>query len=130
MISILTEKQEPVIDMFNLLNRFTLDSIGEIGFGADIGSLENPVSPFLKSFDEAQRILFKRFVWRGLHWSRFFLSPQLVGFMVHGFPVPRSFKKRVSFPPKNWKLEASPGCPAGVSCASWVSVRRRRPGST
>ena len=27
-ISILAEKQEPVIDMFNLLNRFTLDSIG------------------------------------------------------------------------------------------------------
>ena len=34
--------------MFNLMNRFTLDSIGEIGFGADIGSLEDPSSPFLK----------------------------------------------------------------------------------
>lgn len=64
-ISILAEQQEPVIDMFSLLNRFTLDSIGEIGFGADIGSLENPVSPFLKSFDEAQRIIFKRFVLPG-----------------------------------------------------------------
>lgn len=46
---------------------------GEIGFGADIGSLENPVSPFLKSFDEAQRILFKRFVLHGLRTDKTFL---------------------------------------------------------
>lgn len=69
-LSILTETKEPVIDVFNLLNRFTLDSIGEIGFGADIGSLENPVSPFLKSFDEAQRIIFKRFVLPGWRFLR------------------------------------------------------------
>lgn len=48
-------------------------SSGEIGFGADIGSLENPVSPFLKSFDEAQRILFKRFVLHGLRTGKTFL---------------------------------------------------------
>lgn len=67
-ISLLKANQQPVVDLFNILNRFTLDSIGEIGFGASIGSLDNPVSPFLKSFDEAQRSLFLRWVlpgWRG-----------------------------------------------------------------
>jgi len=48
-------------DIFKLLNRFTLDSIGEIGFGSDIGSLENADSPFLKSFDTAQQVVFLRF---------------------------------------------------------------------
>lgn len=41
-ISLLRASQEPTVDIFNVLNRFTLDSIGEIGFGTDIGSLENP----------------------------------------------------------------------------------------
>jgi len=53
------------IDIFNLMNRFTLDSIGEIGFGTSIGSLEHPESPFLKSFDEAQRVMFRRFIFPG-----------------------------------------------------------------
>ena len=64
-LNILSENPEPVVDIFNLLNRFTLDSIGEIGFGTSIGSLENAVSPFLRSFDEAQRIVFRRFVLPG-----------------------------------------------------------------
>jgi len=59
------ESQSESIDIFNLMNRFTLDSIGEIGFGTSIGSLEHPESPFLKSFDEAQRISFKRFIFPG-----------------------------------------------------------------
>eukprot|EP00913_Durusdinium_trenchii_P035887 g33580.t1 len=66
-ISLLRASQEPTVDIFNVLNRFTLDSIGEIGFGTDIGSLENPESPFLGSFDAAQRLMFIRFVlpcWR------------------------------------------------------------------
>ena len=45
--------------------------IGEIGFGASIGSLENADSPFLKSFDEAQRALFWRFVVPGWRILRF-----------------------------------------------------------
>jgi len=53
---------DEVVDMFNLLNRFTLDSIGEIGFGAEIGSIETPSSPFLHSFDKAQQIILYRFV--------------------------------------------------------------------
>jgi fatty acid omega-hydroxylase len=49
------------VDMFNFMNRFTLDTIGEIGFGRDIGSLDDPTSPFLRSFDMAQQIAFRRF---------------------------------------------------------------------
>jgi cytochrome P450 len=52
------------IDMFNLLNRYTLDTIGEIGFSRNIGSIEDPTSPFLKSFDRAQQGLLARF-WTG-----------------------------------------------------------------
>jgi cytochrome P450 len=46
--------------LFNLMNRFTLDTIGEIGFSRDIGSIEDPSSPFLKSFDYVQSALAKR----------------------------------------------------------------------
>ncbi|CAJ1410493.1 unnamed protein product [Effrenium voratum] len=60
------------VNMFNLMNRFTLDSIGEIGFGADIGSLEDPSSPFLNSFDDAQRVLLRRFIMPGWKVLRFF----------------------------------------------------------
>lgn len=55
------------VDMFQLLNRFTLDTIGEIGFGKCIGSLEDPSSPFLRSFDRVQQICFWRFT---LPWWR------------------------------------------------------------
>lgn len=48
------------VDVFNLMNRFTLDTIGEIGFGKSIGSLEDPTSPFLKSFDRGQQVTFDR----------------------------------------------------------------------
>merc|ERR1712050_157113 len=55
-------KAGEVVDMFNVMNRFTLDSIGEIGFGKNIGSLEDPSSPFLGSFDEAQQYVFRRWI--------------------------------------------------------------------
>jgi len=60
------------VDVFNLMNRFTLDTIGEIGFGKCIGSLEDPSSPFLQSFDKAQQISFMRIfvpIWRLLRWA-------------------------------------------------------------
>lgn len=57
-----------VVDVFNLMNRFTLDTIGEIGFGKSIGSLEDPSSPFLKSFDRAQQLVFFRFLSMPLFW--------------------------------------------------------------
>mmetsp|Transcript_102457 Transcript_102457/g.181990 ORF Transcript_102457/g.181990 Transcript_102457/m.181990 type:complete len:517 (-) Transcript_102457:50-1600(-) len=50
------------VDVFKLMNRFTLDTIGEIGFGTDIGSLDDPSSPFLASFDHAQKACYFRFV--------------------------------------------------------------------
>lgn len=50
------------VDIFNLMNRFTLDTIGEIGFGKSIDSLGDPSSPFLLSFDRAQQIMQKRFL--------------------------------------------------------------------
>lgn len=52
---------EVSVDVFNLMNRFTVDTISEIGFGKCIGSLEDPSSPFLESFDKAQNISFWRF---------------------------------------------------------------------
>lgn len=62
-----------VFDMFDLMNRFTLDTIGETGFSQSIGSLENPSSPFLKAFDRAQQISLIRF-WLHPYWKvlRFF----------------------------------------------------------
>eukprot|EP00928_Gymnodinium_smaydae_P095038 TRINITY_DN8100_c0_g2_i1.p1 TRINITY_DN8100_c0_g2~~TRINITY_DN8100_c0_g2_i1.p1 ORF type:complete len:510 (-),score=61.81 TRINITY_DN8100_c0_g2_i1:43-1533(-) len=53
-----------VFCMFDLMNRFTLDTIGEVGFSKSIGSIEDPDSPFLRSFDFAQQSLLKRF-WIG-----------------------------------------------------------------
>lgn len=53
---------DKVVDIFNLMNRFTLDTIGEVGFGKCIGSLDDPSSPFLSSFDKAQQITMYRFI--------------------------------------------------------------------
>lgn len=67
LVEVLLSSPQSTIDVFNLMNRFTLDTIGEIGFGRNIGSMENADSPFLKSFDKAQHILFLRAVlplWR------------------------------------------------------------------
>lgn len=54
--------KQKTVDIFKLMNRFTLDTIGEIGFGTDIGSLDDPSSPFLASFDHAQIAAFYRFI--------------------------------------------------------------------
>jgi cytochrome P450 len=57
------------IDLFHLHNRFTLDTIGSIAFGLDIGSLANPAHPFAAAFDQAQQALDLRFFtpgWRAL----------------------------------------------------------------
>ena len=49
------------LDLFSLLNRFTLDTIGEIAFGSTIGSLQDAHHPFAAAFDEAQQTLDLRF---------------------------------------------------------------------
>jgi len=46
--------------MFNLLNRFTLDTTCEIAFGKDVNSLGNPNNPFLISFDQSQALIWQR----------------------------------------------------------------------
>jgi cytochrome P450 len=50
-----------------------LDTIGQIGFSKNIGSLEDPSVPFLNSFDRAQQLLLLRF-WVNPAWKllRFF----------------------------------------------------------
>lgn len=65
------------MDMFNLFNRFTLDGIGEVGFGRNIGALENPGNPVLQSFDAAQQSIMERFTTRSSFWKveRFFNAP-------------------------------------------------------
>lgn len=62
----------PAVNMFKLLNAFTLDSIGDIAFGCNIGSLRDPSGAFATAFDNAQAILDLRFftpywrLWRAL----------------------------------------------------------------
>lgn len=46
--------QPQTVDMHNYFNRFTLDSIGTIAFGHNIGSLEDSTVTFAQSFDYAQ----------------------------------------------------------------------------
>lgn len=65
---------EPV-DVFNLMNSFALDSLGEIGFGKCIGSIDDPSSPLLESFAKAQQIALERFgqpLWKS--WRFLFCS--------------------------------------------------------
>lgn len=69
-IRILSSNPGETIDMFGLLNRFTLDTIGQIGFSKSVGSLDDPSSPFLRSFDLAQRYLIIRF-WTSPLWKLF-----------------------------------------------------------
>lgn len=49
-----------VVDLHALYHRFTLDSIGEIAFGVNIGSLKDPSIPFARAFDGAQYCVDKR----------------------------------------------------------------------
>ena len=55
---LLSSDQDASVDVFNVMNRFTLD----LGFGKSIGALDNADSPFLNSFDKGQQILFMRLV--------------------------------------------------------------------
>ena len=50
-----------VVDMQTLMFRFTLDSIGNIGFGVELDTLRKEELPFATSFDAAQKIAALRF---------------------------------------------------------------------
>jgi len=52
--------ESSALDMQDLFQRFTLDSIGEIAFGVELGSLHQDVT-FSKSFDIANEATFQRF---------------------------------------------------------------------
>eukprot|EP01087_Luapelamoeba_hula_P010377 TRINITY_DN2745_c0_g1_i3.p1 TRINITY_DN2745_c0_g1~~TRINITY_DN2745_c0_g1_i3.p1 ORF type:complete len:450 (-),score=61.61 TRINITY_DN2745_c0_g1_i3:110-1324(-) len=51
-------KSKQTIDFQDVLFRFTLDSIGTVGFGQDIGSLDKPV-PFSQAFNRSQETVSK-----------------------------------------------------------------------
>jgi len=56
-IKVLKDHPDKKIDFFNIMNRFSLDSIGEIGFGQDLQTLPSypTFHPFLSAFDTAQQ---------------------------------------------------------------------------
>lgn len=71
LLSVLKDVPEGgVIDMNSVFMRYTLDSIGEIGFGYEIGSLKNPSHIFAQSFDYIQNLANLRFFL--LHPLRYF----------------------------------------------------------
>lgn len=51
-----------VLDLQVLMFRYTLDSIGKIGFGVNIDSLSKDEVPFAHAFDRAQQLIFYRFL--------------------------------------------------------------------
>lgn len=57
-------KKNGVIDMQDLFMRLTLDSICNIGFGVSLGSLspDLPEVPFMKAFDDSNKLIIRRYV--------------------------------------------------------------------
>lgn len=64
-------KQGTIIDMQDLFFRFTMDSIGKIAFGRNLGCLTTESVPFSDAFDTAQYYAEKRFyspIWKLEKW--------------------------------------------------------------
>ncbi|TMW62719.1 hypothetical protein Poli38472_005337 [Pythium oligandrum] len=58
------------IDMFKLMNRFTMEAFSEIGFGIEMNCLEaEEEHPFQSAFDSAQRTIILRFLLPGFVWK-------------------------------------------------------------
>eukprot|EP00644_Phytophthora_capsici_P002762 jgi/Phyca11/56109/gw1.55.137.1 len=58
------------LDLFKLLNRFTIEAFAEIGFGVHMNCLDSKDDhPFQKAFDHAQRALLLRFVRPSWFWK-------------------------------------------------------------
>ncbi|KAG7391301.1 hypothetical protein PHYPSEUDO_005250 [Phytophthora pseudosyringae] len=58
------------LDLYKLLNRFTIEAFAEIVFGVRMGCLDSDEEhPFQKAFDHAQRALLLRFVRPGRFWK-------------------------------------------------------------
>ncbi|KAL3666865.1 hypothetical protein V7S43_007814 [Phytophthora oleae] len=58
------------LDLFKLVNRFTIEAFAEIAFGVHMGCLDSDEEhPFQKAFDRAQRALRFRFTRPGWFWK-------------------------------------------------------------
>ncbi|CEG40452.1 cytochrome P450, putative [Plasmopara halstedii] len=57
------------LDVFELLNRYTFDVFGEIGFGAKMGSMDGAYQPLAQAIDEAQFLSGKRFKQPVWYWK-------------------------------------------------------------
>lgn len=57
--------QQGVVELQSLMFKYTLDSIGKVGFGVDIGSLSQDKVPFATAFDRAQTSSAYRFLTPG-----------------------------------------------------------------
>lgn len=65
-----SHQQQQPIDLFNLMNRFTIETFAEIGFGVELGSLDSERDhPFQAAFDSAQRVLVYRFMRPAWFWK-------------------------------------------------------------
>uniref|UniRef100_A0A0G4HDI5 Cytochrome P450 n=1 Tax=Chromera velia CCMP2878 TaxID=1169474 RepID=A0A0G4HDI5_9ALVE len=72
-------EEERVVDIYSLLSRFTLECIGEIGFGSEMGCLESEASEFLSAFDRANELTELRGwnpLWRVTRWLPFVFGPE------------------------------------------------------
>jgi len=58
---LLVENKE--IDLYPYMQRFTLDTICDVGFGVKVGALATPDMPFIRAVDDAQHHLERRFFW-------------------------------------------------------------------
>lgn len=71
------------VDIANLMNRFTMETFAEIGFGINLESIETlEEHPFAVAFDRAQRILVERFLrppwfWKTQRWLNMGLEAEL-----------------------------------------------------
>ncbi|GAB9470735.1 Cytochrome p450 [Globisporangium polare] len=71
--------QSPILqhplDVFNLMNRFTMETFAEIGFGVELGCLDSDEdNDFQTAFDQAQRAVAQRIMCPPIYWKlqRFF----------------------------------------------------------
>lgn len=64
-------KGDGVVDLQVLMFRYTLDSIGKIGFGVDIDTLSKDYVPFAYAFDRAQQLVAYRFMCPGWNYKPF-----------------------------------------------------------
>ncbi|EGZ17537.1 hypothetical protein PHYSODRAFT_499752 [Phytophthora sojae] len=63
-------ESKETLDLFKLLNRFTIEAFTEIGFGVHMGCLDSEEEhPFATAFDRAQRALRFRFTRPGWFWK-------------------------------------------------------------